>query len=153
MFERKRWLPLCEADEVSMPQSGSPAYWDEKIQCLAFHSSASSEKTTPVPGGGAEVTVRLQVAQRPVAPPVPVKVSVELPAAALEAAAMVTASLPEPETLDEANVTVTPDGAPETESATSPEKPLLAPTESVVLADAPAWIEAEPGETETLKSG
>ena len=96
-MERKRWLPLFEAVEVSMPQSGSPAYCEEKIQPLLFPSSASSEKTTPVPGGGADFTVRLKVTLWLAEPLLPVKVRVALPAVAEAAAAMGTNYMdPEP---------------------------------------------------------
>src|SRR3954469_21193570 len=152
MFERKRCVPLFDADDVSIPQSGSPAYCELKSQPL-LPSSASSEKTTPVPGGGAAFTVRPNVTLWLFPPLVPVKVSVALEAAAEAAAAMVTSSLPDPCTLALAKLTVTPAGAPETESATSPAKPLLAPIESVACVEAPAWSETEPGATETLKSG
>src|SRR5438876_5071651 len=101
-----------------MPQSGSPAYCEEKIQPL-LPSSASSEKTTPVPGGGADFTVRLNVTLWLADPLVPVKVKVALPAAAEDAAAIVASALPEPCTEALENETVTPAGAPETDKATS----------------------------------
>src|SRR5438105_2075759 len=108
-----------------MPQSGSPAYCEEKIQPL-FPSSASSEKATPVPGGGADFTVKPKDTLWLVDPLLAVNVKVALPAAAEAAAAMVASALPEPCTVALENETVTPVGAPETESATSPAKPLLA---------------------------
>src|SRR4051812_17269424 len=144
MFERKRCVPLLDAVEVSIPQSGSPAYCEVKSQPL-LPSSASSEKTTPVPGGGATFTVRPKVTLWLLPPLVPVKVRVALEAAAEAAAEMVMSALPEPCTLALANATATPAGAPEAERVTSPANPLLAPTESVACVEAPACSEAEPG--------
>src|SRR5438552_2080037 len=100
--------------------------------------SASSEKTTPVFGGGEARTVSENAAEWLSEPLLPARVSEYVPAAAELPTAIDTFELPEPLTDACAKLTVTPEGAPEALSATAPEKPLLAPTETVALAVLPA---------------
>jgi len=88
---------------------------------VSFDGEAVTEKSG---GGGAVEMVSAAVAEWLRAPDVPVKVTVELPAVAVEAAVSVTFCAVPGVKESVAGLAVTPVGSPVSETATAPEKPL-----------------------------
>ena len=101
---------------------------------------------------GPVVTVTDEDAECAVAPDVPVTENVVVPAAAVEAAEMVSVELPPAVTVAGENDPVTPLGSPETLSAIACGLPLTAVVVTVYGVELPAATDAAPGDRATVKS-
>jgi hypothetical protein len=102
-----------------------------------------------LPATGA-VTVRETVVDSVVLPELPETVIVYVPAATVEATAIDIVELPVPVIDVGLNVIVTPEGAPEADSATAESNPPLAVLVIVEEPELPWTIDTEPGEAERL---
>ena len=109
----------------------------------------------PLPLGLVTVSDKLVLDVR--LPPVPLMVTVAVPAVAelLAVSVSVEVALPPAEGVTELEESdaVTPEGSPETLSDTAESKPSLLPTVMVLLPDAPCAIDRLAGESDTEKDG
>ena len=106
------------------------------------------------PAGAALAMVRVTLVEWLRVPEIPVKVSVALPAVALEAAVMVTFWAVPGVSVKAAGAAVTPTGSPVRATATVPEKPLTALAVTLIgIPAAPAVRLRDAGDAVSVKSG